>query len=157
MEIRLNNIKKKTQKLKKPKILCIEWIDPLMVAGNWIPEMVEIAGGKNILGKIGVDSHWIKFEDIKNYDPDFIVFIPCGFNLNKTKEEVEKLLDKNIFWKKLKAFKNKNFYITDGNQYFNRPGPRLIDSIEILAEIFHSDLFNFSHKDKGWINFFDTR
>jgi len=157
LEIRLNNIKKKTQKLKKPKILCIEWIDPLMVAGNWIPEMVEIAGGKNILGKIGVDSHWIKFEDIKNYDPDFIVFIPCGFNLNKTKEEVEKLLDKNIFWKKLKAFKNKNFYITDGNQYFNRPGPRLIDSIEILAEIFHSALFNFSHKDKGWINFFDTR
>jgi len=135
----------------------VEWIDPLMAAGNWIPEMTEVAGGEDILGKIGVDSHWIKFEDIQNQDPDFIVFIPCGFNLNKTNDEVKKLLNKNNAWEKLKDFKNKNLYVTDGNQYFNRPGPRLIDSVEILAEIFHSNTFNFGHKNKGWINFFDKR
>ena len=157
LENRLDNIRKKTQKLKKPKILCVEWIDPLMAAGNWIPEMTRIAGGKDILGKIGVDSHWIKFEDIQKQDPDFIIFIPCGFNLEKTKEEVIKLVNKNNNWEKLKAFKNKNFYVTDGNQYFNRPGPRLIDSIEILAEIFHADEFDFGHKNIGWINFFDNK
>ncbi len=157
LKIRLNDIKKKTKKLKKPKILCVEWIDPLMAAGNWMPEMTRIAGGEDILGKIGTDSHWIKFEDIKNQDPEFIVFIPCGFNLNKTFKEVKKLINMNSVWKKLKAFKNKNLYITDGNQYFNRPGPRLIDSIEILAEIFHSNKFNFGHKNKGWINFFDKK
>ena len=105
LQIRLDNIKKKTQKLKKPKILCVEWIDPLMAAGNWMPEMTRIAGGEDILGKIGVDSHWIKFEDIQSQDPDFIVFIPCGLNLNKTNDEVKKLLNKNNAWKKLKAFK----------------------------------------------------
>ena len=157
LKIRLNDIKKKTKKLKKPKILCVEWIDPLMAAGNWMPEMTRIAGGEDILGKIGVDSHWIKFEDIQNQDPEFIVFIPCGFDLNKTFQEVKKLININNAWKKLKAFKNKNLYITDGNQYFNRPGPRLIDSIEILAEIFHSNKFNFGHKNKGWINFFDKK
>ena len=157
LEIRLDSIKKKTQKLKKPKVLCVEWIDPLMAAGNWMPEMTKIAGGEDILGKIGTDSHWIKFEDIQNQDPDFIVFIPCGFNLSKTNDEVKKLLNKNNSWKKLKAFKKKNLYVTDGNQYFNRPGPRLIESTEILAEIFHSDTFNFGHKNKGWMNFFDKK
>ena len=155
LKTRKKNIKKKSEKLKKPKVLCVEWIDPLMAAGNWIPEMVDIAGGEDILGKIGTDSHWIKFEDIQNQDPDFIVFIPCGFDLKKTNYEVKKLLNENDSWRKLKAFENKNFYVTDGNQYFNRPGPRLIDSIEILAEIFHSRYFNFGHKKKGWINFFD--
>ena len=157
LEIRLDNIKKITQKIKKPKILCVEWIDPLMAAGNWIPEMTNIAGGEDILGKIGIDSHWIKFEDIQNQDPDFIVFIPCGFDLNKTNEEVKKLFNKNSDWKKLKAFKNKNLYVTDGNQYFNRPGPRIVESVEILAEIFHSNIFNFGHENKGWINFFSNR
>ncbi len=157
LEVRLDDIKKKTQKLRKPKILCVEWIEPLMAAGNWIPEMTKIAGGEDILGEIGVDSHWIKFEDIQNQDPDFIIFMPCGFNLDKTNDEVKKLLRENNAWKKLKAFKDKNLYVTDGNQYFNRPGPRLIDSIEILAEIFHSDTFDFGHKNKGWINFFEKK
>ena len=157
LEARLLNIKKKTQELKKPKILCVEWIDPLMAAGNWMPEMTQIAGGIDILGKIGADSHWIQFEDILTQDPDLIVFIPCGFNLKKTNDEVKKLLNKNNDWKKLKAFKNKNLYITDGNQYFNRPGPRIVDSLEILAEIFHPTTFNFGHKNKAWINFFDKK
>jgi len=155
LEIRLNSIKEKTKKLKKKKILCVEWIDPLMAAGNWIPEMSEIAGGEDILGKGGVDSHWIKFEDIQSNDPDHIVFMPCGFNIEKTKDEVVKLIEQNTYWKKLKAYKDKNLYIVDGNQYFNRPGPRLIDSVEILSEIFHPNLFNFGHEGNGWINLFD--
>ena len=154
---RIQKIKTTSSKLKKPKILCIEWTEPLMAAGNWMPEMIEIAGGKDILGKKGSDSHWITFENIFKSDPDFIIFIPCGFNLKQTKHDVDTLIKGDNIWKKLRAFKNKNFYITDGNQYFNRPGPRLVESIEILSEIIHPNNFNFGHKDSAWINYFDFK
>ena len=151
---RLDTIKKLSSKSKtKPSIACIEWIDPLMMAGNWIPEMVEIAGGNNILGKSGKDSHWIKFKEIEEKNPDIIIFLPCGFNIEKTENELKNFLYQNKDWQSLKAFKNKDFYIADGNQFFNRPGPRLLESLEIFAEIMHPDLFNFNHKGIGWINF----
>ena len=156
LEIRLKNIKDKTEKYKKQKIACIEWIDPLMAAGNWIPEMVQISGGEDVFGKQGKDSHWIEFNEIKKYNPEIIIFIPCGFNLKKTNDEVKNLLKSDTRWHDLKAFKNKKIFITDGNQYFNRPGPRLIESLEIFAEIIHPDFFNFEHRNKGWINFFDN-
>ena len=156
LETRLKNIKNKTEKYKKPKIACIEWIDPLMAAGNWIPEMVQISGGEDVFGKKGKDSHWIEFNEIKKYNPDIIIFIPCGFNLKKTNDEVKNLLKSDTRWHDLKAFKNKKIFITDGNQYFNRPGPRLIESLEILAEIIHPNFFDFEHQNNGWINFFNN-
>ena len=156
LETRLKNIKNKTEKYKKPKIACIEWINPLMAAGNWIPEMVHISGGEDIFGKRGKDSHWIEFNEIKKQNPDIIIFIPCGFDLKKTNDEVEYLLNSDTLWHDLKAFKDKKLFITDGNQYFNRPGPRLIESLEIFAEIIHPELFNFGHKNKGWVNFFSS-
>jgi len=159
----VKNLREKLKKIKKisseqkvkPSIACIEWIDPLMIAGNWIPEMVEIAGGANILGKSGNNSHWIKFEEIINQDPEIIIFLPCGFNIKKTKEELKNLIKQNSRWQSLKAFKNKKLLIADGNQFFNRPGPRLIESLEILAEIIHPDIFNFKHYGTGWINYND--
>ena len=155
LEERLKNIKDQTKKYKKPKIACIEWIDPLMAAGNWIPEMVHISGGEDIFGKKGKDSHWVEFNDIKKHNPDIIIFIPCGFDIKKTNNEVKNLFRPNTQWHDLKAFKDKKIFITDGNQYFNRPGPRLIESLEILAEIIHPNFFNFKHQNKGWINFFN--
>ena len=151
---RLESIKIKSSKKKKRTIACIEWIDPLMVAGNWIPEMVEISGGEDIFGKSGKDSHWIKFDEIQKYDPEIIIFLPCGYDIEKTKNEVENLFNKQNKWNMLNAFKNKEIYIVDGNQFFNRPGPRLLESLEIFAEIIHPKLFNFNHKEFGWINFF---
>ena len=126
-----------------------------MMAGNWIPEMVEIAGGINILGKSGKDSHWIKFNEIAKKNPEIIIFLPCGFNIEKTKNELKEFLKQNNEWHYLKAYKNKKIFITDGNQFFNRPGPRLIESIEIFAEIIHPYLFNFNHKEIGWIDYND--
>ena len=156
LDARLRKIKEMSSKQKiKPAVACIEWIDPLMVAGNWIPEMVEIAGGKNILGKSGNDSHWIKFIDILNQDPEIIIFLPCGFNIKKTKEELKNFLGLNNSWKSLKAFRNNKVFIADGNQFFNRPGPRLLESLEIFAEIMHPNLFNFGHEGSGWINYND--
>ena len=153
LEQRVKNIQIKSLK-KKKTVACIEWIDPLMAAGNWIPEMVKISGGEDIFGKSGKDSHWIRFDEIKSYDPEIIIFLPCGYNIEKTKDEVENLLIKENKWSNLKAFKDKEFFVVDGNQFFNRPGPRLVESLEIFAEIIHPNLFNFNHKQSGWINFF---
>jgi len=151
---RLESIKKLSFKSKtKPKVACIEWIDPLMIAGNWIPEMVEIAGGDNVVGKTGKDSCWIKFNEIKKEDPEVIIFLPCGFNIEKTKNELKNFLKENNDWKSLKAFKNKKIFVADGNQFFNRPGPRLIESLEIFAEIIHPNLFNFNHQGIGWVKY----
>ena len=150
---RIEKIKETVNTVKnKPSVACIEWIDPLMMAGNWIPEMVGIAGGINILGKTGKDSHWIKFNEILKEDPEIIIFLPCGFNIEKTQNELQSFLKQNTEWKSLKAFKNKKFFVADGNQFFNRPGPRLVESLEIFAEIMHPNLFNFNHQGSGWIN-----
>lgn len=151
---RLENIKNKNLNQNKPKVACVEWIDPLMAAGNWIPEMVDISGGEDIFGKSGKDSHWINFKDIEDCNPDIIIFLPCGYNIEKTKNEVDDLIKKNIAWRRLKAFDNKQFFVVDGNQFFNRPGPRLVESVEIFAEIIQPKLFNFNHEQSGWINFF---
>ena len=84
-----------------------------------------------------------------------IFFIPCGFGIKKTKQELNNYLKKNKSFSTLKAYKNNKLFIGDGNQFFNRPGPRLVESIEILAEIMHPEAFNFKHKNEGWINYSD--
>jgi len=153
---RLEKIKELSSKKKnKPTIACVEWIDPLMMAGNWIPEMIDIAGGMNILGKAGKDSHWVKFPEVLEKDPEIVIFLPCGFNIEKTKNELKNFLKKNNAWHSLNAFKNKKFFIADGNQFFNRPGPRLVESLEIFSEIIHPSIFNFKHEGIGWINYHD--
>ena len=156
LKIRLKKIKNLSAIQKqKPSVACIEWIDPLMIAANWIPEMVEIAGGANILGKSGVNSHWIKFEEIIDQNPEIIIFMPCGFNIEKTKKELDSYIKKNNSIHSLKAYKNHKLFVVDGNQFFNRPGPRLIESLEIFAEIIHPNIFDFKHKGIDWINYND--
>ncbi|MDB6110309.1 MAG: periplasmic binding protein [Pedosphaera sp.] len=132
-----------------PSVACIEWIEPLMAAGNWIPELVELAGGRNLVGEAGKHSPWLNWEVLRQHDPEIIVCMPCGFDLQRTRSEVVTLTQKPD-WAKLRAVKNRRVYLTDGNQYFNRPGPRLVESLEILAEIYHPDRFNFGHRGKGW-------
>ena len=131
-------------------VACIEWIDPLMAAGNWVPTLVELAGGQNLFGKAGKHSPWMDFETLKSKDPDVIVVMPCGYNISKTIQEMRVLTD-HLEWDSLSAVKEGRVYLTDGNQYFNRPGPRIIDSLEILIEILHEDKFDFSHHKSGWI------
>jgi iron complex transport system substrate-binding protein len=121
--------------LKAPKILCIEWIEPLMAAGNWMPNIIQIAGGTPSMGKPGEHSPWITWESIIQENPDVIIVIPCGFSLDRTLSEIH-LLTENPHWKTLNAVQLNQVYLADGNQYFNRPGPRLVDSAQILLEIF---------------------
>jgi iron complex transport system substrate-binding protein len=151
MEQRIKEIKTKAGTARiRPTIACIEWIDPLMAAGNWMPELVEIAGGVNLFGQSGKHSPWMKWEELAASDPDVIFISPCGFDMQRTMEEIH-LLAANPQWEKLKAVRNDCVFIGDGNQYFNRPGPRLVESLEILAELLHPELFHFGHETSGWI------
>ena len=134
---------------EKPTVVALEWTEPLMVGANWIPELIEIAGGKPLLSNRGEHSSYLFWESLIDIDPDIIVIMPCGFDLERTAIESQ-ILTKHPAWKTLKAVKQKQVFVTDGNAYFNRPGPRLVDSAEILAEIFHPDLFNFNHQGKSW-------
>ena len=123
-----------------------------MAAGNWVPELVEIAGGINLFGFKGKHSPWMDFEDLIDQNPDIIIIMPCGYDINKSREEMETI--KNFpEWINLKAVQDDEVYLTDGNQYFNRPGPRLVESLEILIEIIHLDKFDFGHKDISWEKF----
>jgi iron complex transport system substrate-binding protein len=136
----------------KPTVACIEWLEPMMVSGNWIPELVDIAGGASILAEAGKHSPYVEWVDIRLADPDIIVLMPCGFSIERTMKEVGILLEQSGF-AELKAVKNNRVYIADGNQYFNRPGPRIVDSIEILAEIINPKQFIFGYEGNGWIKF----
>ncbi len=135
--------------LRRPTVACLEWLDPLMAAGNWVPELVELAGGQNLFGEPGKHSPWLEWPALREHDPDIIVILPCGFDLARTRREMS-ALTRMAGWKNLRAVKNRQVYLTDGNQYFNRPGPRLVESLEILAEILHPDIFQFGHEGAGW-------
>ena len=153
MRERINIIRHKLKFLEnRPKVACIEWIQPLMVAGNWIPELVGIAGGKAVLAENGKHSPFVDFKQIVQEDPEIILVMPCGYSIRQTLTEINLLLELEG-WSELNAVKNNRIYIADGNQYFNRSGPRIVDSIEILAEIINPKQFVFGYEGKGWIRF----
>lgn len=135
--------------VKRPSVACIEWMDPVMAAGNWVPEMVELAGGRNLFGEAGVHSPWLAWDAVRQANPDIIVVMPCGFDLNRVAGEVD-ALTRNPGWEKLRAVKDRRVYLVDGNHYFNRPGPRLVDSLQMLGEIIHPTLFRFEFEGKAW-------
>ena len=149
MRERIDNLCKMAEDFEKRTVACIEWIDPMMAAGNWVPELVQMAGGINLFGSKGKHSPWMKFEDLIKNDPDVIIVMPCGYNIDKSNQEMD-TLRKMPKWDNLKAVQNGDVFLTDGNQYFNRPGPRLVDSLEILMEILYEDKFDFGHKNTGW-------
>lgn len=133
----------------KPTVACIEWIEPLMAAGNWVPELVEMAGGVNLFGVAGKHSPWMEWNDLRARDPDVIVILPCGFDMARSRQEMA-ALTRRAGWGELRAVRERRVYLADGSQYFNRPGPRLAESLEILAEVFHPAAFHFGHEGAGW-------
>lgn len=133
----------------RPTMACIEWIEPLMCAGNWVPELVELAGGRDVLGRAGVHSPYMTIDALAAADPDVIAVMPCGFDIARTREEM-KAMSSSRQWRDLRAVHVGRVFLTDGNQYFNRPGPRLVESAEILAELLHPDVFPPLHRASGW-------
>ena len=107
-----------------------------MAAGNWVPELIEMAGGVNLFGEAGQHSPWMSFEELESSDPDIILIMPCGYSLGQAREEMH-WLENRQGWGMLRA----EIYLLDGNQYLNRPGPRVVESLQILAEILRPDQF----------------
>lgn len=137
---RIDHVSSKAKNAKnKPKVLCIEWLDPLFTSGHWVPQMVELAGGINGISQKGEPSRRMQWSEIIEFDPDIIVLMPCGFDIERTMNELWRIEVEQ--WKKLRAVKNKEVYVTDASPYFSRPGPRTITGLEILAKIIHPDLF----------------
>jgi len=133
----------------RPGVACIEWIDPLMAAGNWVPELVEAAGGINLFGTAGKHSPWMTWEELAARDPEVIIVMPCGWDIARSRDAMHSLTERPG-WHDLRAVKNGRVALTDGNQFFNRPGPRVVESVEILAEILHPQSADFGHRGSGW-------
>jgi len=151
LQRRMDEIASRARPLvSRPTVACVEWIDPLMAAGNWMPELVEMAGGVNLFGQTGKHSPWMTWDELVAADPDVMLITPCGFDIRRTLEET-RLLTGQPGWGDLKAVRANRVFVADGNQYFNRPGPRLVESLEILAELFHPEVFHFGHAHRGWV------
>lgn len=139
---RTNRIKCVTDKLlrsERPRVAFIEWIDPLFNAGHWTPSLVEMAGGIDILGTPGAPSRRISWNDVVSAQPDVIFIACCGFSAERTRLDLP-LLSAHSGWAELECVRNGRVYVTDGNAYFSRPGPRLVDGLEILAHALHPNL-----------------
>jgi iron complex transport system substrate-binding protein len=132
-----------------PRVACIEWIEPLMSAGNWTPELIEMAGGINLFGEAGAHSPWMTWEQLTAADPDILVIAPCGFDLARTEAEMHWLTERPV-WRELRAVRTGRTYLADGNQYFNRPGPRVVETLEILVEILRPEVAP-KHRGMGWV------
>jgi len=137
---------------ERPSVACIEWIDPLMAGGNWMPELIKMAGAENLFGEAGKHSPWMEWDQVREADPDIIFVQPCGFDVARSMQEMPVMAGRPG-WGDLKAVKQGRVVVADGNQYFNRPGPRLAESVEILAEVCHPDLFSFGHEGSGWVTY----
>jgi len=135
--------------LPRPTVAAVEWMDPLMAAGNWMPELIELAGGTSVVGEAGQHSPWITWQDLAARDPHVILVSPCGFDLARTARELPRLAAR-AEWRALAAVRGGRAYLADGNAYFHRPGPRLVESLEILAEMLHPETFAFGHEGSGW-------
>ena len=127
----------------RPRVAVIEWLDPPMAAGNWVPEMVRLAGGVDVLGRAGDHSHWITWDDVAAADPDVVILVPCGFTLDRVVAEAHSAAVRPHL-EKLRAYRDWKVFAIDGHHLFNRPGPRLVDSLEVLAEILHPSRFAFA-------------
>jgi len=127
-------------KKSKPKVLCVEWLDPLFTAGHWIPQMVEMVGGTNGISSTGDQSRRMEIDEAIKFEPDIIILMPCGFDVKRTILEYEKLAN-NIQWKSLAAVQNRQVYAVNANEYFSKPGPRTVIGLEILAKIIHPETF----------------
>ncbi len=136
MQARLAAVKRRVSGCPRPTVAFVEWVEPTMAGGNWMPELVEIAGGNNLFGIAGKRSDWMQWADLVASDPEVIVVAPCGYGLSRCLEELP-ILRAKPGWDALRAVREGRVYFADGNAYFNRPGPRLADSAEILADMLH--------------------
>jgi iron complex transport system substrate-binding protein len=136
---RLQKIAELVRNAPRPRVLCLEWTDPYYCSGHWVPEMVEIAGGEDALGRKGADSVRIVWSEIASWSPEILIVSPCGFGTKKAVELTKSLLSQRC-WSDLPAVRDQRVFAVDANAYFARPGPRIIDGVELLAHLIHPEI-----------------
>jgi iron complex transport system substrate-binding protein len=141
LKSRIDFVKNKNFKTR-PRILCIEWIDPFFTSGHWVPQMVEVAGGTNLVSTAGQHSQRMTIDDVEKADPDIIVMMPCGFDTRRTTSECVTVLQNDQRWQRLRAVKANKVFAVDANSYFSKPSIRIVTGIEILAKIIHPEEFS---------------
>jgi iron complex transport system substrate-binding protein len=150
MRLRIAAVSARAEGRPRPRVAFIEWVEPLMAGGNWMPELIAAAGAENLFGTAGLHSDWMQWSDLVAADPDVIIVAPCGYGLERCLEELP-LLQAKPGWAGVKAVRGGRVYFADGNAYFNRPGPRLADSTEMLAEMIHPRVFAPEHEGRAWV------
>jgi iron complex transport system substrate-binding protein len=141
LRARIERVRARTaQAEQRPRVACLEWLSPTFGPGHWLPELIELAGGRPGLGVAHSDSRRVAWEEVIAFAPEIIVVTPCGFDLRRTIEEAERILPGRTGWAALPAVRQGRVYAVDGNAYFSRPGPRIVDSLELLAELIHPEL-----------------
>jgi len=140
LRARIAAVLRKTKGLPRKRVFCMEWLDPVYASGHWVPEMVEMAGGIDPLGLVGKDSRRIEWADVAAAAPEVLILMPCGLNRGQTRRELP-IAASRPGWAELPAVRNGEVWHADGPSYFNGGGPRLVDGLEILAEILHPDVF----------------
>ena len=134
---RLNAIRTRVQSIShRPRVVCIEWLSPLYVAGHWVPELVQLAGGQDVLAQPGSPSRVVTWDEVLDATPDVLIVMPCGFSVERTHTELFQLMQHPGEWDLSSDLAQRTFLV-DASSYFSRPGPRLIDGIELLAAILH--------------------
>ena len=147
---RLEQLQDMTRTMEtKPRVTVLEWLDPLMAAGNWTPELVAYAGGQNVFGEIGLHSPWLSWEELQQADPDVLVLAPCGFGIERTLQDVS-LLQQHPIWHTLQAVQQRRVYVIDGNHYLNRSGPRLVESAGLLARVIWDGVLDITVDKNSW-------
>ena len=140
----------RAERIDRPSVAAIEWIDPLMAAGNWVPELIEAAGGRPLFARAGEHSPWLDWDDLIAADPDLIVAMPCGYQLPQTLANLETLVD-HSGWNDLNAVRKRKVFAVDGHHYFNRPGPRLVESAELIAQLLGTNQVRAFEMGQDWI------
>jgi len=141
LEQRISAVRDRAAQLStRPRVACLEWFDPIYAAGHWVPEMVELVGGRDVLGQKGEPSAKIDWNKVVELAPDVIVLMPCGFDVPRTLREAAGLKQLEG-WHDLPAVKTVNVFAVNGHAFFSRPGPRLVDGLELLAHIIHPGIF----------------
>jgi iron complex transport system substrate-binding protein len=148
LEVRIERVRKKAESLGRPRVFCAEWFDPIFASGHWVPEMVGIAGGEDALGLAGQDSRKISWDRVVAYDPQTLILMPCGFDALRALEDLP-LLAKNDGWRSITAVKRGDVFATNGSAYYSRPGPRLVDGLELMAMMIHPEVFGTDMPPEG--------
>ncbi|HWF61031.1 MAG TPA: ABC transporter substrate-binding protein [Nitrospira sp.] len=134
---RVDRVREETSRMpSRPRVVCLEWLDPLYVAGHWVPEMVELAGGRNTLGSQDTPSHETTWPAVEAAQPDVILVMPCGYSVERTVNELMQDGQTRDAWRRA-CGQRPDLYVVDAASFFSRPGPRLVDGVELLAAILH--------------------